>query len=65
MVGSRRSLRRYTHAVLHRGFAGTFATFHETLAGAVRALDAFTDSAPRKAIVRTLETREWLEIGAD
>ena len=63
VVGSRRSSRWLTHAVLHRGYAGTFATFHESLAGAVGALAAFRDSAPTKAIVRALETREWLEIG--
>ena len=58
------STRHYRFVVLHTGLNGTFATFHWTLGGALRAKTRFpVESAPTKQIVAPLVTTTLLRPG--
>jgi hypothetical protein len=64
VVASRSTLRVYPFAVLHRGGAGWFASFHATREGAERAFAVWRESAPQKELVETVETPERVRPGA-
>jgi hypothetical protein len=64
VVGSRRTWRFYTHAVIHHGASGPFATFHLSTEGAKKGLQAFRATAPDKRLVRTIETSTLLPVGS-
>ena len=64
VVGSRRTGRLYTHAVIHHCASGPFATFHLSKEGAKKGLQAFHDTAPDKRLVRTTETPTLLPVGS-
>src|SRR4026207_2083131 len=64
VVGSRRTWCFYTHAVIHHGASGPFATFHLSTEGAKKGLQAFRDTAPDKRVVRTIETPTLLPVGS-
>jgi hypothetical protein len=66
LVGLRRVEPRqwYTWSVLHRGGAGTFATFHRTYRAALRGATFFLASAPHKEIMLTVELDSELPIGS-
>lgn len=60
VVGSRSSLRQYTHAVVHQGAAGYFATFHSSLELAQKATSFF---GGRGRVVETIETPRRMAVG--
>jgi hypothetical protein len=62
VVGSRSTRRPYQYAMLHRGAAGWFATFHQDRRGAQRALRFFV-GCRQKELVLTVETDERMPVG--
>lgn len=63
VIGVRETQRQYTHAVVHVGRNGVWATFHSSAQHAHDSgLEAFR-TAPTKLVVPVLETTRLLRVG--